>query len=509
MQAVINKANRWRTVHDLLAGSKPKNAKSLEETLEAKTKKLEQFTKSYNVSQKGAVDFNVTRAAELFEAVSKALAMVEQSVEAHRHDAKASVKAAQQDALGQVQKLEGQARAAVRAWRSDGRRAVRAQREANMPEQLYESHDDLMRDAVGDAEGQAQNVAERLDDSINEYYEHLADELGDLSIDARSTALRHSAEMAQDRLQELARGLGAQAALREAQVGAAEKSWKESHAPQLLAALPQSTNVSSEVVTAQAQEQRAADGFQSKLKSLKETPAEHILSKASDWQTLQELAAASRPHGADSWEKALESNTKKLEKFNNESHKSVLDFNASRAAELADAVKKASPQVKHDLEEQKHNMKAAMKDARHRAHQRVKTLEAEAKTAAKSWKFHGRRAVKAQREARVPEHVYEQHEDRVQDAVGDAEEKAEDAAERLEEKLSRHFEKLEDELGDLSIDAHSKELRHSAEKAQDRLQELARGLGAQAALREAQAAARFGAAEKSWKESHAPQLLLG
>ena len=489
-----------------MARSRPEDAKSFKDRLEATTKELEQFS-----SQQTAAGFNATRAAELLDNLDKAVANVGQSVEVQRHRAKAAIKAARQDALGQVRKLEKRARAAVRSWRSDGRHAVNAQRQANMPEQLYESHDDQMRDAVGDTEEEVENAAEGLKDTINEHYGKLDDELEDASIGASGKALRHRAEKAQHHLQELVLNLGVQAALLEAlakaHFAAEEKSWKDLHAPQLLAAAPHSANISSEVTTAQAQEQHAADSFQNSLNSLKEMSPPEIIRKVSGWHTLQELVAGSKPKDTDSWEKTLESQTQKLERFNNESRKSALDFDASHAAELADAVEKASWHVEHDAEEQKHRMKATLKDARRKAHEHVKALEAEAKAAAKSWKYHGRRAVRAQRAAHMPEHVYERHEDQMQDAVGDAEDKAEDAAERLEEQVSHHYEKLEDELADASIGSSGKALRHRAEKAQHRLQELAWNLGAQAALKEALAKARFAAEEKSWKESRAPQLL--
>ena len=505
-QDILSKASDWHSIQDLVALSRQKDAKSLQDRLEATTKQLEEFS-----SQQTAAGFNATRAAELMDNLDKAAANAAQSVEVQRKRAKAAIKAARQDALGQVRQLEKRARAAVRSWRSDGRHAVNAQRQANMPEQLYESHDDQMRDAVGDTEQEVENAAEGLKDSINEHYGKLDDELEDVSIGASSKALRHRAEKAQHRLQELARNLGVQAALLEAlakaRFAAEEKSWKDLHAPQLLAAVPRSANMSSEVATAQAQEQHAADSFQNSLNSLKDMSTPEVIRKVNGWQTLQELVAGSKPKETDSWEKTLESQTKKLERFNNESRKSALDFDASHAAELADAVEKASWHVEHDAEEQKHRMKATLKDAQRKAHQHVKALEAEAKAAAKSWKYHGRRAVRAQRAAHMPEHVYERHEDHMEDAVGDAEDKAEDAAERLEEQLSHHYEKLEDELADASFDASGKALRQRAEKAQHRLQELARNLGAHAALKEALAKARFAAEEKSWKESRAPQLL--
>ena len=509
-EEVISKASQWQTLHDLAAASRPSGSDSWEKALEANTKKLEQFN---NESRQSAMDFDASRAAELADAVHKASAHVEHDVEEQKHNMRAAMKDARHRAHQHVKMLEAEAKTAAKAWKYHGRRAVKAQRAARVPEHVYEHHDDRMRDAVGDAEDKAEDAAERLEDKVGHHYEKLEDDFEDASLNARAEALRHGAEKAEHRLQELARNLGAEAALREAQAaarfGAEEKSWKAAKAPQMLAALPQSANVSSEVRAAQALEAQAADGFQSRLSSLRDTSAEEVISKASQWQTLHDLAAASRPSGSDSWEKALEANTKKLEQFNNESRQSAMDFDASRAAELADAVHKASAHVEHDVEEQKHNMRAAMKDARHRAHQHVKMLEAEAKTAAKAWKYHGRRAVKAQRAARVPEHVYEHHDDRMRDAVGDAEDKAEDAAERLEDKVGHHYEKLEDDFEDASLNARAKALRHGAEKAEHRLQELARNLGAEAALREAQAAARFGAEEKSWKAAKAPQQLLG
>ncbi|CAE7207709.1 unnamed protein product, partial [Symbiodinium pilosum] len=514
-QAVINKASSWQTVQDLMAGSDLKDAHSTEEALQAKIQKLEHFI---NMSHRSAADFDATRAAELVDALQKASAKVEENAAQHERNAKQALREARRHALGQVRSFEEKARAAVKTWKFHGIQAVKAQKGADLPEHLYESHEDRMRDAVGDAEDKAEGVVEKLEDRIHEHYGKLEDQLGDASFNARGKVLRHKAERAEERLRELARTLGASAALKEAQAAsrfaAEEKSWRASHAPQLLVATRQSANASvksssedSEVMAAQAMEQQAANHFKNSLSSLRELSAEDIISKASNWRTLQDLAAASRPSGSDSWEEALESNTKKLEQFNNESRKSAADFDASHAAKLAEAVHRAAGHVEHDADEQRHNMKAAMKAARKNARQHVKTLEAEARAAAKSWKFHGRRAVKAQRSARVPEHVYERHEDRMRDAVGDAEDRAENAAERLEEKVTHHFERLEDQLGDASFNARGKVLRHKAERAEERLRELARTLGASAALKEAQAASRFAAEEKSWRASHAPQQL--
>ena len=514
---IISKASNWRTLQDLAAASRPSGSDSWEEALESNTKKLEQFN---NESRKSAADFDASHAAKLAEAVHRAAGHVEHDADEQRHNMKAAMKAARKNARQHVKTLEAEARAAAKSWKFHGRRAVKAQRSARVPEHVYERHEDRMRDAVGDAEDRAENAAERLEEKVTHHFERLEDQLGDASFNARGKVLRHKAERAEERLRELARTLGASAALNEAQAAsrfaAEEKSWRASHAPQLLVATRQSANASvksssedSEVMAAQAMEQQAANHFKNSLSSLRELSAEDIISKASNWRTLQDLAAASRPSGSDSWEEALESNTKKLEQFNNESRKSAADFDASHAAKLAEAVHRAAGHVEHDADEQRHNMKAAMKAARKNARQHVKTLEAEARAAAKSWKFHGRRAVKAQRSARVPEHVYERHEDRMRDAVGDAEDRAENAAERLEEKVTHHFERLEDQLGDASFNARGKVLRHKAERAEERLRELARTLGASAALKEAQAASRFAAEEKSWRASHAPQQLLG
>lgn len=257
-----------------------------------------------------------------------------------------------------------------------------------------------------------------------------------------------------------------------------------------------------------AEEAEAKSRAQRAMAELREAKLRDVIGEAGSWESPSELAASSAPKDTQEWEKALDSRIKLLERFNNEKRRNVLDFNASRAVELVYAVETASAHVEQNIKKQEENMKSKFKTAKVKALQKVKALEFDVRSAASNWKAVGKKAVKAQKSARMSENVYERHDDEMSDDVGDLKNSAENKVERLEDEVGDYFSRMEDDLRQTAYDKRARELSHSAKQAISHLHEVARHLGAQAAFQEAESSARFRAEEKRWESFQAPEAFF-
>eukprot|EP00438_Fugacium_kawagutii_P009363 Skav212081 [mRNA] locus=scaffold867:178270:182832:- [translate_table: standard] len=123
-----------------------------------------------------------------------------------------------------------------------------------MSENVYERHEDVMRDAAGDVANRAENMGDRLKDEVNDYFERIEDEVERSSFDRRSRELLRESRDTISRLHEVAERLGAQAAYQEAESSARfreeEKRWESYQSPQMLVAVPDAMMVKSCVLFA-------------------------------------------------------------------------------------------------------------------------------------------------------------------------------------------------------------------------------------------------------------------
>lgn len=204
--------------------------------------------------RKNVLDFNASRAVELVYAVETAAAHVELNDRRKEESMKSSLKKTRYAAVQHVKSLEFETRDAAHQWKAVGKQAVKAQRFAHISENVYERHEDVMRDAVGDVSNRAENIADRLKDQVNDYFSHIEDEVQRSSFDGRSRELLSESRKAISELHEVTERLGAQAAYQEAESSARfreeEKRWESYQSPKMLFAVPSEMMVKSSVLFA-------------------------------------------------------------------------------------------------------------------------------------------------------------------------------------------------------------------------------------------------------------------
>jgi len=249
-QGVIGEVSDWSTVEELASSTTEKDASSWEHALEERTQMLEKFNSK---PRKNLLDFNASRAVELVYAVQTASAHVELNIRRRQEKMKSAFKDAKYAAMRKVKAMEFDTRDAARNWKALGKKAVKAQRAAHISENVYERHEDLMRDAAGDVSNRAENRADRLKDQVSDYFSRVEDDLHRSSFDKRGRDLMKRAKEAVAQMHEVTEKLGAQAAYQEAESSARfqqeEKRWESYQSPKMLLAMPSAALSSSMMLT--------------------------------------------------------------------------------------------------------------------------------------------------------------------------------------------------------------------------------------------------------------------
>ncbi|CAJ1360959.1 unnamed protein product [Effrenium voratum] len=200
-QGVIGEVSDWSTVEELASSTTEKDASSWEHALEERTQMLEKFNSK---PRKNLLDFNASRAVELVYAVQTASAHVELNIRRRQEKMKSAFKDAKYAAMRKVKAMEFDTRDAARNWKALGKKAVKAQRAAHISENVYERHEDLMRDAAGDVSNRAENRADRLKDQVSDYFSRVEDDLHRSSFDKRGRDLMKRAKEAVAQMHEAA-----------------------------------------------------------------------------------------------------------------------------------------------------------------------------------------------------------------------------------------------------------------------------------------------------------------
>jgi len=195
----------------------------------------------------------------------------------------------------------------------------------------------------------------------------------------------------------------------------------------------------SDVSQAAQLEDEAANRAREALETLRQAHAAAIEGQAAGWKSAEDFASEFHDQSIDSWEKTLEQRIQLLEKFNAQPRKSILDFNATNAVELIYKVNAAAAEVEQLSKKQEEAATNAFKKAKYAAMQQVKSMEYDARSAAKQWKQLGKKTVSAQRAAGMGENVYERHSDVMSDAAGDVDNRAENYGERLQDEVRDYF----------------------------------------------------------------------
>eukprot|EP00933_Yihiella_yeosuensis_P031877 TRINITY_DN25483_c0_g1_i1.p1 TRINITY_DN25483_c0_g1~~TRINITY_DN25483_c0_g1_i1.p1 ORF type:complete len:485 (+),score=153.63 TRINITY_DN25483_c0_g1_i1:76-1530(+) len=242
------------------------------------------------------------------------------------------------------------------------------------------------------------------------------------------------------------------------------------------------------------------------VNDLKAADVSAIESKAAGWTTIQELEEQVTPHDANAWADVLVKRIELLEDFNKKDRKTLLDFDAKQAVEIVYKLKQASFELQNVADQQKKNMKAALKKASHAAMQMVKGQELAAKRAAREWKTAGKETVRAQKNARMSEDVYERHSDVMSDAAGDAGDRAENYAERLIDTVRDHFIDMEDKINtDTMLAEKNRQLQQRTKVALHAFRKVVANLGAEATYQEAKSSAAFQQEEKNYEATRSGQ----
>lgn len=255
------------------------------------------------------------------------------------------------------------------------------------------------------------------------------------------------------------------------------------------------------VAAAATEEEAAKTHAQTELERLKVTGVQELERQVVSWSSVDELAEASRNRNADAAEQALESRIRALDRFIEKPRKTVLDFNATQAVELVLRVNSASADVERMVQEQKQKMAAEFSKAKKAAMEKARSMEQQARLAARQWKAKGKDTIHAEKAARLGEDVWERHSDVLSDAAGDLSDRAEYFAERLEDKVSDDFSSLRAQLRSTRTNQRTEGLLSRAKLAVSRVGKIVDSLGATAAYKEAKSTAMFQAEEKKWEEA--------